>query len=393
MAVRTTVDTRARAAVAGVFLTNGALFAAVVPRIPEIKDDLGLSNAALGTALAAMPLGALLAGLFASTVIRWWCSSRVATLGIVALAVATIGIALAPSWLALAAALFAAGALDSIVDVAQNTHGMRVQRRYGRSIVNSFHALWSIGAVTGGLMGAAAAGLGVPVLVHLVVAGALFSAVAVVCFRFMLPGDDDEERTEPAVAPGRRRFPAAVVRLVLAFGVLSACGALVEDAGSSWGAVYLSGSLGTGAATAGMAYVALQVAMTTGRLLGDRVTDRFGQERVVRFGGLLSAAGMALALAFQTVPTTLGGFALAGLGASTQIPAAMHSADELPGLPSGLGLMVVSWMLRVGLLVSPPLVGLLADATSLRVALLTVVAAGAATALLARTLRGVAPQH
>ena len=149
----------ARAAVAAVFLTNGALFANVVPRYPEIKADLGVSNAVLGTALAAFPLGALLAGLFAAAVIRRFGSARVAALGIVALAASTLAIPFAPNWLALAGVLVVIGALDAIVDVAQNAHGLRVQRLYGRSIVNSFHGVWSIGAVLGGLMGSAAAGL------------------------------------------------------------------------------------------------------------------------------------------------------------------------------------------------------------------------------------------
>ncbi|GAA3065075.1 MFS transporter [Actinokineospora globicatena] len=381
-----TADTRARAAVAGVFLTNGALYASVVPRLPEIKAGLELSNAALGTAIAASPLGALVAGLFAPALINRLRSSRVAALGIVALAVAVVAIGLAPGWPALALAMFAAGALDSVVDVAQNTHGLRVQRRYGRSIVNSFHGLWSIGAVSGGLLGSAAAGLAVPLAAHLISAAVLFSVIAVVCYRFMLPGPDDSERAPSIHASGRVWWP------LVALGVLAACGALVEDSGSSWSAIYLSGSLGAGAAVAGLGFVCLQTAMTVGRMLGDRVTDRFGQRRVVRWGGVLAAVGMGLALAVPSVGTTLVGFTLAGLGTATLVPAAMHSADELPGLASGVGLTVVSWMLRIGSLVAPPVTGLVADAISLRVGLLSVVFAGVVVWLLGRTLAN-SPTH
>ena len=123
--------------------------------------------------------------------------------------------------------------------------------------------------------------------------------------------------------------------MLAALGVLAACGALVEDAGASWGAIYLSGDLHASAATAGLAVVALQVAMTIGRLTGDRLVDRFGQRTVVRAGGALAALGMGAALAVPTLGTTLAGFALAGLGVATLIPAAMHTADELPGLPTG----------------------------------------------------------
>ncbi|MEO3810960.1 MFS transporter [Sphaerisporangium sp. B11E5] len=391
----------ARAAVAAVFLTNGALFANVVPRYPQIKAELGLSNAVLGTALAALPLGALLAGLLAAGAIRRFRSSRVAALGIVLLAAATLTVPFAPNWVAFAAVLFVVGALDAVIDVAQNAHGLRVQRLYGRSILNSLHGVWSVGAVLGGLMGSAAAGLRVPLTVHLSVSAALFSVVALVAYRFLLPGPDGSERlpgtdaAHPAALstrrPGRRVFVGVTVRMLAALGVLAACGALVEDAGASWGAIYLSGDLRADAATAGLAFVAFQCAMTAGRLTGDRVVDRFGQRTVARAGGILAAAGMGAALALPFVGTTLAGFALAGLGVATLVPAAMHAADELPGLPAGTGLTIVSWLLRGGSLLSPPLVGLVADHISLRAGLLSVVLAGATTAVLARVLVNRAP--
>ena len=96
---------------------------------------------------------------------------------------------------------------------------------------------------------------------------------------------------------------------------------------------------------------------------------------------------MGLALAVPSVATTLVGFALAGLGVATLIPAVYHAADELPGLAHGSGLTVVNWLLRVGFLLSPLVIGVLADATSLRIALLTVVAAGLGVLLLGRALR------
>ncbi|HEX2132204.1 MAG TPA: MFS transporter [Actinophytocola sp.] len=377
---------RARVAVAAVFLTNGALFANVVPRYPQLKAELGMSNAVLGAVVAAMPLGALVAGLFASAAIRRFRSSRVATLGIVAFAAATMLVAVVPTWFAFAAVMFVLGALDAVIDVAQNAHGLRVQRSYGRSIVNSFHGLWSVGAVLGGLLGSAAAGLRLPLGVHLAGTAVLFSAVALVALRFMLPGPEDAERAEPAPAvPGAawRSIRGTALRMLAALGVLAMCGAFVEDAGASWGALYLTG-LDASAATAGLAFVALQGAMTVGRLTGDRAVDRFGQRAVVRTGGLLAAAGMGVALAFPSIGTALAGFALAGLGVATLIPAAMHSADELPGLPDGLGLTVVSWLLRLGFLASPPLVGLVADLSSLRVGLLGVVVAGVLTVVLSR---------
>lgn len=382
---------RARAAVSAVFFVNAVLYSNLVPRLPEVKDRLDLSNAALGTGIAAMPAGALLSGLFAPALIQRWGSARVASLGLVALAGSIVGIPLASGWFAFAAVMLVAGGLDAVVDVAQNAHGFRVQRAYGRSIVNAFHGLWSIGAVAGGLLGSAAAGLSVPLTAHLAASAAVFGGVAVVARRFLLPGAEDAERDQQldaAVGIGVHGRIARRTALVLgALGLLAGCGAFVEDAGASWGALYLRTEVGTGAAAGGLAFVALQVAMTVGRLTGDEVVDRLGQRTVARAGGAAIAGGMGLALAFPSLATTLVGFAAAGLGVATLIPAVMHTADELPGLRAGVGLTIVSWLLRVGFLFSPVVIGLLADARSLRVALLTVVGAGLGVVALGRFLR------
>lgn len=379
---------RARGAVAACFFVNAVFYANLVPRLPEVKAELGLSNSSLGAALAMLPLGALLAGLSSAALMRRSGSARVASAGLVVLGLAVWAVSLAPNWGALAAALLVAGAMDAVVDVAQNAHGLRVQRLYRRSILNAFHGIWSIGAVAGGLLGSVAAGAGVPLVVHLGVAAVVFGGGALVSYRALLPGSDVAEReAEPAPTPGRSARRAAVPALA-ALGLLAVCGAVVEDAGASWSALYLRSELAAGAATAGLGFVALQTAMTVGRLTGDRVVDRFGQRRVVEVGGVLIAAGMGLALAVPSVATTVLGFALAGLGVATLVPAVYRAADELPGLAHGSGLTVINWLLRVGFLLSPPLIGVLADASSLRVALLVVVLAGLGAVLLGRSVRG-----
>jgi MFS family permease len=382
---------RARLAVGACFFVNAVLYANLIPRLPEVKTDLGLSNSSLGAALAALPLGALLAGMSSAVLIRRFGSARVASAGLFLLAAAVWGAAAAPNWPLLAAALLFAGALDAIVDVAQNAHGLRVQRAYGRSILNAFHGIWSIGAVAGGLLGSAAAGLGIPLPVHLAVVGLLFGVPALFGSRAMLPGHDDTEREADDAGPApsaatTRSLRRAALPAMAALGVLAACGAFVEDAGASWSALYLRDELAAGAAAAGLGFVALSVAMTVGRLTGDRVVDRFGQRRVVRAGGALTAAGMGLALAVPSIPTTVLGFAVAGLGVATLVPAVYHAADELPGLPRGLGLAIVNWLLRIGFLLSPLLIGVVADATSLRVALVTVVLAGIGALTFGRVL-------
>lgn len=387
----------ARIAVAALFFTNGALFANLVPRLPGIKADLALSNATYGLAVAAFPAGAIAAGLAAGIAIRRLGSARTAVVGTWLTGLAILLAGVMPSVAVFAVVMFVGGAMDAITDVAQNAHGLRVQRRYGRSILNSFHAVWSIGAVSGGLMAAGALALDLSRGVHLAISGALFAVVSGVALRFCLPGPDVAVET---VTPGQETAPVRVSRrrtaLVLAALVLIAlAGGLVEDAGSTWATVYLAGSLGAVGALAAAGYVALVGTQFVGRMLGDRLVDRFGQRAVARTGAFITAAGMGLALAFPSVPGTIAGFAAAGFGVATLVPAAMHAADELPGLKPGTGLTIVSWLMRLGFLLSPPVVGAVADATSLRWGLLVVPLAGVTVLLVGGVLPGrrVSPRH
>ncbi|MEU9337724.1 MFS transporter [Streptomyces sp. NPDC048290] len=385
-------ERRARAAVAVLFFTNGALFANVLPRYPQIKADLGIGNTAYGLAIAAFPTGAIVAGLGAGMVIRRFGSARAAVAGTLLTGLAILGAGTASSVLVFAAALFLGGAMDAITDVAQNAHGLRVQRHYGRSIINSFHAIWSIGAVLGGAMAAAAIALDLSAGLHLTVSAVLFGLAALGALRHCLPGPDTEPAADPGAAdpatgPARPVMTPSRRTYVLAALVLIAmAGTLVEDAGSSWAALYLSGSLGAAAALAASGYIALVGAQFVGRLLGDRLVDRFGQRTVARAGGLITAGGMGLALAFPSVPGTILGFAAAGFGVATLVPAAMSAADALPGLRPGTGLTVVSWLMRLGFLLSPPVVGLVADASGLRLGLLLVPFAGLLVIALAGVL-------
>ncbi|MCW2519767.1 MAG: fucose permease [Mycobacterium sp.] len=372
-------------AVAAMFLTNGAIFANLVPRYPELKTELALTNTEYGIVVAAFPVGALVAGLAAGAIIRRLTSARTTLLCTIGIALSVFAAGLATTPVLLAAFLFAGGLCDSVTDVAQNAHGLRVQRVYGRSIINSLHAVWSVGAMLGAGMAAGAIALHIPVAIHLGVSAAVFIGVALAAYPSLLKGPDQSEHPAAglgtATRPGLRVYGALALLVVIAIG-----GAVVEDAGSSWAALYIGGGLGAAGAVAALGYVALLGFQFIGRITGDSLVDRFGERAVTRGGGLVVAAGMGLALAFPSVPGTLAGFAAAGLGAATVIPAAMHGADRLPGLRAGSGLTALAWLMRIGFVGAPPIVGVIADATSLRVGLLIVPVAGLAIAAAAGVL-------
>lgn len=382
------VARRARLAVALLFVANGLTFASLVPWMPIIKAELGLTNTALGVAVGAMPLGALAFGAAAGPLIVRVGSARTATSAAIIAALALPAVALASSWLMFAGAMFVLGAGDAVTDSAMNAHGLRVQRRYGRSIINGFHALWSLGAVAGGLLAATAAGFGVGRPTHLIVTTVVLVVAVAGISRWLLPGPEHTERTEEAaggvgtggVLHALSRAPLVLLGIA---GLLMMSGA-VENTAATWSAVYLSDSLHAGPFVAGLGFVAAQVAMVVARGLGDRVVDRFGAAVVVRMGSLLAALGMGLAIAWPTPVVAIVGFGLAGLGIATLFPLGLAAAGEVPGVRSGDGVAVTAWLARIGFLVTPPLIGAMADATTLRMALGIALVAALIAALLSR---------
>lgn len=385
------------------FFANGVGFSNLVPRYPEIIDHLGITKAAFGQAVMCGSVGALVAGLAASWFIRRFTSARVASVGMIILGLGLVGAATARSWLILALCLAWTGATDAVIDVAQNAHGLRVERRWGSSIITSFHAAWSLGAVVGALIGQRMAGWGVPLTAHMLGVLVLLAAVSLTARPMMIPGPDSDDRrlpapdqpdagadaassaaqpvtgsvgqdsadcpAQPAGSPAQPAVSRVVtVGAVIILGLMCAAAMFPEDVTANWSSLLLT-EQGVDPAWRGMGMVALQTTMIVGRLVGDAVIDRLGARAVIGGGGVLVAAGMALALLLASPAGTVGGMVLAGAGCAVAVPVAYAAADDVPGLRPGLGLTLVSWLARVIMMVSPPVVGWFADAHGTWVAL------------------------
>ena len=375
------------------FVVNGLTFASVIVWFPVIKSDLGLSNVALGIGIAAGPLGGLGFAMLAGPLVARFGSGRVATFGAVAGAFGVVAVGLVGVWWLFLLAMFWLGSADAIGDAAMNSHGLRVQRRYGRSIINSFHALWSLGAVLGGVIGALAVSGNVPRPVHLSLMAAVLVVATAVSFRWQLSGPEESDRpagsvhlAEAGAVQGVRQAVLTAPGLLISFGLVAAMAGALEDSAASWAAIHLRETLGAAPFVAGLGFVAAQTTMVIGRTVGDRLVDRFSARAVVRTGSILGFLGMFAVVWGQSPGPVIAGFALTGLGVATLFPLGIGAAGDVPGVRSADGVAVASWLARLSFFVIPPIVGAIADGANLRWGLSLLLGCAGAAFLLARSL-------
>src|SRR5215218_5876591 len=174
-------------AVGAAFFTNGASFSSWSPRLPELQRELGISDAALGLTLVGMGLGGFLSSSFSGWLVDQWGSRTMMTTTAAALSLWLPILGLAPTAFLVFASLLVLGALDGLTDVAMNSQAVELQRRVHRSIITRFHAVWSLGAVTGGIVASRAAAAGISLRVQLLVTGVALAVVTLVAWRFLLP--------------------------------------------------------------------------------------------------------------------------------------------------------------------------------------------------------------
>lgn len=382
---------RAQLGVSLMFFTNGVLFSGLLPRYPEVKEAFGLSNTAFGFLVICFPIGAILAAAAAAPLIRAAGARAVTAIGTVLLAVILSFAGFAPSAVLFAAILLVAGLTDAIVDSAQNVQGVIVEQWRGRSIINSLHAIWSLGATSGGLIGTWCAANGVPLSVQLPVNGVVWAIVALVAAKLATaPGNRHASTEEAQDAELDEARPAATGirpwRLLAPLVVLAICGTLLEEFANSWSALFIGRETDAPAGLAGLGFTIVLASQFVGRIVGDPMTDRWGREAVARAGGVVIAVGVLVAMIAPTYLVTFVGFALMGFGCATLVPAAFAAAARVPGLAHGTGIAILGWLMRLGFLLTSPVIGVISDAAGLRAALVVPLAAGLVAAVIAHRL-------
>jgi len=355
----TSTNRYARWAVLAIFFINGALLSNWVARIPDIQHKLDLSEGALGIVLLGLSVGVLTALTMAGGFVARYGSRRVTTVTTFLLCAVLPLLGLAPTAVLLWGALFIFGATLSTMDVAMNAQAVEVERRHDKPLMSSFHASFSIGAFFGALMGSALTGL-LP-LSHFLIASVVGAAAGVLAVR-PLVDVDGEKQSGGAVF----RFPE---RSLWMLGAIAFAGAIGEGAMVDWSTVYLTDVVQTETSIAALGFAAFSLMMTVGRASGDWLTTRIHPPLLVRAGGALGAAGLLIAVALPDIVPVIIGFALLGAGISIIIPLAFSTVGKMPGIAPGAGIAGVATIGYAGFLAGPPVIGLIAELTSLRVSL------------------------
>lgn len=377
---------RARIGTVGFFALNGVVGFSFLPRLVEIQADVGLDDAGLGIVLAIGTAGGLVVGPIAGVLVQRWGSVRVSLIFGLLMLPGLVAVGFAGSAALLAVALAVLLGADAIMDSAMNSRALEVQEAYGRSIINSLHAWWSLATIVGSGLGALSAVLEIPL-------GTFLTGVAVVAAVALLVSARQPHLDVPSIRPiadppANRRRALGLMRRGggILLGVYIMLAVTVEDVPIRWGSIYLD-SIGGTAVLITVAYVTLTSAMTLGRFVGDRLVDRFGEVTVVRASMVAIAIAMGAALIQGSSWAFIAACAVSGFGVATLFPAAMHAASSLPGVSAAMGVAVIAWLSRAGFVLAPLAVGLIAGANDVRAGLWVMVVAAIALVGVAGVLR------
>ena len=359
-------ETRALVAVAAQFALNGFLLASWVPRLPELRDQVGVTTGRMGLLMGLGATGGLVMSAAVGHLVSRFGTRRTLTVFgmLFGLALVVVGLTTNP-WV-LMVGLGLISAFDVPVDVAMNMQGSWLSAMRPVPVLNRLHGLWSLGMLLGGGVASVVAFAQVPVHVHFVGVGIAVMATVAVVSRGLLPDDHPavmavSEATvtasarEPTETSGRSLWqgPMVLAGLFLLAGLFSVG---VEAVAFDWAAFRLADDFGAEAGLAGLAFVAVACGQAVGRLFGDSVQARVGAERLGHFSAAASALGLVIASFAPFAALVPIGYGLAGLGIATLVPSVYGRAAEHPTSP-GQMLGALSGGIRIALLLVTVIIG------------------------------------
>jgi MFS family permease len=350
---------RLRRANAIYFFISGFGYSSWTSRIPGIKESLKLNDAHFGTLLFMMPVGLILTMPFTGKLLDHFKSRSIMLIGAMIYngVLACIGFS-KYTWV-LGITLFFFGSSRNMMNLSMNAQAIGVQALYKRSIMSSFHAVWSMAGFAGAAFGYLMVAKNILPAWHLLGVSLLLSALTLYYYKDAL-----DQRPDHTV---RRSIFSLPPKSMLVFSLICFTSMACENTMYDWSGIYIRQVLHGSKAVATIAFVVYMVAMTTGRLLGDQMADRFGIQRVLAASGILIFSGFSITVLSPYIPLTLIGYLLTGFGVSCVVPFVFSLAGKIPMSNPGAALASISSLGYLGFLLVPPMIGYVAQASSLRI--------------------------
>jgi MFS family permease len=348
-----------RIAVSVFFFCQGLAFASWASRIPDIKTKLHLNEAALGTILLALPIGQLCTMPLSGRLVTRFGSKyvlRLAAAGYV-IALATIGLANKPWQLVLS--LIAFGICGNMCNISANTQAVHTEATYEKSIMATFHGIWSISGFSGAMIGWLMIQLRMEPLYHFLFIAFIAIVLNIIFNKYLLL--TPTSKTQSSFRKFKMPHGSLLMLGVIAFCCLSAEGCMFD-----WSGVYFKDVVKAKGSLILLGYSSFMIMMATGRFVGDRLAERFGRKRMVQISGVLIFTGMMIAVLFPMLITATLGFLIVGFGVSSIIPLMISSAGKIKEVPSGIAIATVAGVGFFGFLMGPPLIGYIAQLSGLQ---------------------------
>lgn len=367
-----------RLAVAAFFFIAGLNFASWASRIPDVRLKLHLSDAALGGVLFALPVGSMVSLPFAGWLVARFGSKQVISVAAIAYPVSLILIGWAGTIWQLVPMVFAFGLLGNLCNIAINTQAVGVEALYGRSIMASFHGIWSMAGFTGAAIGTFVVSNNITPLLHFCFVAAACVVSVILVRNYALPKDAGHPDQPLFVKPDEH---------LLKLGLIAFSCMVCEGTMFDWSGVYFQKVVAVPKEMTTLGYAAFMSTMAGGRFLGDWLVTKIGKKLVLESSGITIATGLLISVLFPyVVPATIG-FLLVGIGVSSVVPLVYSSAGKSKTLSPGVALTAVSTIGFLGFLLGPPVVGFMAQAFSLRWSFTLIAVLGLGTTVLASQIK------
>ena len=350
------------------FVINSIGYSSFLVRLPEIKDLIDASNTVLGLSIFVASLGALAAIKYGGQWSAKYGTSPVMVVSGLATAALFPVFGLLLNVLFFAASLFLVFLAISVVDVAMNAHAVTIEQQSGKTIMGRLHAMWSLGGISGGIIGGLFSAAKVSLFTHSLIVSALTFALVLFFKNYLLPADADKHEIDYS-NPVKTKMP----RIIYVLGFIGLCAAIMEGSASDWGAVLMNDEYGQSGFIASLPYIVFQTGMVAGRLTADSISKKIGRSRILFYSGFIAAIGLSFGLIVGGPIPTIFAWICIGIGASSVIPMAFSMAgtiaNETGGIPASQAVARVSGIAYSAFFIGPPLIGVISDLSSLRVAM------------------------